>query len=125
MVMIQAITTLPATPQRTAEARLATPAPMIEPVMVCVVDTGMPMAEARKITIDPAVEALFARARTALMGSKGDFIEITPEMLRYRDQEKKIVELFTNVFATHCQRLMEAKFERQVEFAKQAVVIQL
>ncbi|MBK8598964.1 MAG: hypothetical protein IPP07_09505 [Holophagales bacterium] len=44
---------------------------------------------------DPAVEALFARARTALMGSKGDFIEITPEMLRYRDQEKKIVELFS------------------------------
>lgn len=29
------------------------------------------------------------------MGSKGDFIEITPEMLRYRDQEKKIVELFS------------------------------
>jgi hypothetical protein len=44
---------------------------------------------------DPAVEALFQRARTALMGSKGDFIEITPEMLRYRDQEKKIVALFT------------------------------
>lgn len=44
---------------------------------------------------DPAVEALFARARTALMGSKGDFVEITPEMLRYRDQEKKIVGLFT------------------------------
>lgn len=44
---------------------------------------------------DPAVEALFARARAALMGSKGDFIEITPEMLRYRDQEKKIVELFS------------------------------
>ncbi len=44
---------------------------------------------------DPAVEALFARARTALMGSKGDFVEITPEMLRYRDQERKIVELFS------------------------------
>ncbi len=44
---------------------------------------------------DPAVEALFARARTALMGSKGDFVEITPEMLRYRDQEKRIVGLFT------------------------------
>lgn len=27
---------------------------------------------------DPAVEALFARARTALTGSKGDFIELTP-----------------------------------------------
>ena len=27
---------------------------------------------------DPAVEALFQRARAALMGSKGDFIELTP-----------------------------------------------
>lgn len=52
---------------------------------------------------DPAVEALFARARAALMGSKGDFIEITPEMLRYRDQEKKIVELFTKAATAEIQ----------------------
>lgn len=52
---------------------------------------------------DPAVEALFQRTRTALMGSKGDFIEITPEMLRYRDQEKKIVELFTRSATTQIQ----------------------
>jgi hypothetical protein len=52
---------------------------------------------------DPAVEALFARARTALMGSKGDFVEITPEMLRYRDQEKKIVELFTKAATDQIQ----------------------
>lgn len=43
---------------------------------------------------DPAVEALFARARTALMGSKGDFIEITPEMLAYRRNEEKLRDLF-------------------------------
>jgi hypothetical protein len=43
---------------------------------------------------DPAVEALFARARSALMGSKGDFIEITPEMLAYRRNEEKLRGLF-------------------------------
>lgn len=43
---------------------------------------------------DPAVEVLFQRARTALMGSKGDFIEITPEMLAYRRNEEKLRDLF-------------------------------
>ncbi|MHB8799475.1 MAG: hypothetical protein ACYDBY_13525 [Thermoanaerobaculia bacterium] len=43
---------------------------------------------------DPAVEALFARARAALMGSKGDFIEITPGMLAYRRNEEKLRDLF-------------------------------
>ena len=58
MVMNHAMITFCATPQRTAEARRAVPAPMIEPVIVWVVETGMPSAEAVKITIDPAVEAL-------------------------------------------------------------------
>ena len=58
MVKIQAQTMLPATPQRTAEALRTEPTPTMAPVMVCVVDTGIPSAEARKITIDPAVEAL-------------------------------------------------------------------
>ena len=49
--MIQAVITFCATPQRTAEARLAVPAPITDPVIVCVVDTGMPSAEAMKITI--------------------------------------------------------------------------
>ena len=43
MVMNQASTIRRATPQRTAEARRAAPTPMIEPVIVCVVDTGIPM----------------------------------------------------------------------------------
>jgi hypothetical protein len=43
---------------------------------------------------DPAVEALFERARAALMGSKGDFIEITTEMLSYRKNEEKLRERF-------------------------------
>ena len=42
MVTIQAMTMFPATPQRTAEERCAAPTPMMAPVMVCVVDTGMP-----------------------------------------------------------------------------------
>lgn len=58
MVMTQAITTLLATPHRTADARRDTPAPMIEPVMVWVVDTGMPSVDAVNTTIDPAADAL-------------------------------------------------------------------
>lgn len=42
MVMIQAAITLRATPQRTAEARRAVPKPMMDPVIVGVVETGMP-----------------------------------------------------------------------------------
>ena len=42
MVTIQAMTMLPATPQRTADERCAAPTPMMAPVMVCVVETGMP-----------------------------------------------------------------------------------
>ena len=44
IVKIQAQTMLPATPQRTAEARRAEPTPTMAPVMVCVVETGMPSA---------------------------------------------------------------------------------
>ena len=40
--MIQATTMLLATLQRTAEIRRAAPTPMIAPVMVWVVETGMP-----------------------------------------------------------------------------------
>ena len=42
MVRTQAQTMRPATPHLTAEKRLAEPTPTIEPVMVCVVETGMP-----------------------------------------------------------------------------------
>ena len=58
MVMTQAIITLPATPHRTADARRAVPAPMMQPVMVCVVDTGMPSSDALNNMIDPPAEAL-------------------------------------------------------------------
>ena len=47
MVRIHAQSRSPATPQRTAETVCAAPTPTIAPVMVCVVDTGMPRAVAR------------------------------------------------------------------------------
>ena len=48
---------LPATPQRTAEALRVEPTPTIAPVMVCVVDTGMPSPVARNSVIAPPVSA--------------------------------------------------------------------
>jgi len=42
MVKTQAQTMLRATPQRTADALCNDPTPIMEPVTVCVVDTGMP-----------------------------------------------------------------------------------
>lgn len=45
------------TPQRTAERRLVAPTPIIEPVMVCVVLTGILRFSVRKRVIAPAVSA--------------------------------------------------------------------
>jgi hypothetical protein len=42
--MIQAMTMLPAMFHRTAETFRAAPTPMIAPVIVCVVETGIPRA---------------------------------------------------------------------------------
>ena len=42
MVNIHAQSKFMVTPHRTAESRLVAPTPMIEPVMVWVVETGMP-----------------------------------------------------------------------------------
>lgn len=57
MVKTQAQTTRPATPQRTAESRRVAPTPTIEPVMVCVVLTGMPPYVAMYMAAAPAVSA--------------------------------------------------------------------
>ena len=48
---------LPATPQRTADALRTEPTPTMAPVMVCVVDTGMPSAVARNSVTAPPVSA--------------------------------------------------------------------
>src|SRR3954462_2034944 len=57
IVMTQAITIRCATFQRTAEARRAAPTPTIAPVIVWVVETGMPRLVAANNGIDPAVSA--------------------------------------------------------------------
>src|SRR5665213_1070143 len=57
MVRIQAVTISLATDQRTADTFFAAPTPMIEPVMVCVVDTGMPRLVAANSMTEPAVSA--------------------------------------------------------------------
>jgi hypothetical protein len=46
IVSTHAHTTWPATPHRTAESRWADPTPTIAPVIVCVVETGMPEYDA-------------------------------------------------------------------------------
>ena len=62
IVKIHAQTILPATPQRTADIFRDEPTPTIAPVMVCVVDTGIPNAVARKSVIAPPVSAQIGRA---------------------------------------------------------------
>ena len=57
MVRIQAHTILPATPQRTADSRCVAPTPTIEPVIVCVVLTGMPPTAVPMSITAPAVSA--------------------------------------------------------------------
>ena len=47
IVRIQAITMLPATPQRTADSRRVAPTPMTDELITCVVDTGRPSARSR------------------------------------------------------------------------------
>lgn len=46
---------------------------------------------------DPVVEELYRRARMALMKSKGDFMEITPEMLSFRENEKMLKKIFGEI----------------------------
>jgi hypothetical protein len=48
---------LPATPQRTAESFFVAPTPTIAPVIVWVVDTGTPSADATNSVIAPPVSA--------------------------------------------------------------------
>ena len=57
----------PATPQRTAESRLAAPAPMIAPLITCVVDSGKPTCDADRITAAPAPCAAKPWAGSILM----------------------------------------------------------
>src|SRR5215831_18544891 len=57
IVRTQAQTIRPATRHLTADNRVVDPTPAIAPVIVCVVDTGIPEKVAPKIVIAPAVSA--------------------------------------------------------------------
>src|SRR5216683_3382833 len=57
IVKTQAQTIRPATRHLTADRRVVDPTPAIAPVMVCVVDTGIPAAVAPNNVIAPAVSA--------------------------------------------------------------------
>jgi hypothetical protein len=57
MVRTQAHTMRPATPQRTADRRRVAPTPTMAPVMVWVVETGMPRYVARYREMAAAVSA--------------------------------------------------------------------
>src|SRR3954452_14631982 len=58
---------LPATPQRTAETRLAAPAPMTPPEITWVVDSGKPACEAARMTAAPEPCATKPCAASILM----------------------------------------------------------
>lgn len=58
MVRTQAHNKLTVIPHLTAEILFVNPTPMIEPVMVCVVDTGIPKWSVMNKVIAPAVSAL-------------------------------------------------------------------
>ncbi len=57
MVKIHAHIKLTVTPQRTADKRLVAPTPIMAPVIVCVVLTGMPKPSVRIRVAAPAVSA--------------------------------------------------------------------
>lgn len=57
MVSTQAHTILPATRHLTADSRVVDPTPAIAPVIVCVVETGIPDIVAPNNVIAPAVSA--------------------------------------------------------------------
>ena len=57
IVKIQAQIMFPATPQRTADSLLVDPTPIIAPVIVCVVLTGMPATDAPMMDRAAAVSA--------------------------------------------------------------------
>ena len=57
IVRIQAHNRLTVTPQRTALRRLVVPTPIIAPVIVWVVDTGIPIYSVKNKVVAPAVSA--------------------------------------------------------------------
>ena len=67
---------------------------------------------------DEAVEGLFQRGRAALMRSKGDFMEITPEMLAYRENEQKLKKLFGDLADKEWKEFAKSVLEGPMAIAK-------
>ena len=70
---------------------------------------------------DLHVEALFQRARKALMASKGDYFTITPAMLAYREQEKMLREKMDKIAQNAWQDLLaKMRQDPAITFNEQA-----
>lgn len=58
---------------------------------------------------DPAVLALYERARAALMMSKGNYQQITPAMVAYLNNEKELREKYAKLSADKWQQLQQGR----------------
>lgn len=58
---------------------------------------------------DPAVLALYDRARAALMGSKGNYQQITPEMVAYLKNEKELRERYGKLSVAKWAELLKGR----------------
>lgn len=58
---------------------------------------------------DPAVLALYERARTALMMSKGDYQAITPAMVAYLNNEKQLREQYARLSRDKWQQITQGR----------------
>ena len=88
IVKIQAMTIFLATPHRTAENPLSEPTPMIAPVIVCVVETGIPNMVARE-----SVKADAVSEQNPLMGF--NFVIRIPIVLTIRQPPKQVPSAMT------------------------------
>src|SRR5579883_1532507 len=93
MVRIQANTILRAMPQRTALLRFNDPTPRIAPVMVCVVETGIPKNVAKN-----KVNALALSAQNPETGF--NLVIFIPMVLTIRQPPKKVPNAITKLHET-------------------------
>ena len=73
----------------------------------------------KKYPEDPAVLALYERARTALMMSKGDYNQITPAMVAYLNNEKQLREKY----AQRCIRIPMLGEVRSLNLANSVAIL--
>ena len=97
MVNIQAHTIFLATPQRTAENPFTEPTPIIAPVTVCVVETGIPINVA-----NANVVALAVSEQKPLTGFS--LVIFIPMVLTIRQPPKQVPSAMTKLHATTTQR---------------------